>query len=122
MGILDSLANIAERHPDTNDQQHASLLQTVMQMFGNHAGISDLMNNANSQGLGHIVQSWIGTGSNQPIAPGQMQGLLGQDRLNELASRAGVPAGIASAALARILPAVIDKVTPHGKLPEAARS
>jgi uncharacterized protein YidB (DUF937 family) len=51
-----------------------------------------------------------------------MQGLLGQDRLNELASRAGVPPGIASAALARILPAVIDKVTPHGKLPEAARS
>jgi uncharacterized protein YidB (DUF937 family) len=120
MGILDSLANMAERHPATSDQQHASLIQAAMQMFGNRAGISDLVNNANSQGLGHIVQSWIGTGSNQPIGPGQLQGLLGQDRLNELASRAGVPPAIASAALARILPAVVDKITPHGKVPEAA--
>jgi uncharacterized protein YidB (DUF937 family) len=41
--------------------------QTAMQMYGNHAGISDLVNSANSQGFAHIVQSWIGMGSNQPI-------------------------------------------------------
>jgi uncharacterized protein YidB (DUF937 family) len=56
----------------------------------------------------------------QPIGPGQLQGLLGEDRLNELARRAGVPPAIASAALARILPAVVDRMPPQGKVPEAA--
>jgi uncharacterized protein YidB (DUF937 family) len=87
---------------------------------GNHAGLSQLVGNAESQGLGHIAQSWIGTGSNQSDAPGQVPGIVGQDRLNQFAQRAGVPPAIASAALARILPVLVDKLTPHGRLPEAA--
>ena len=89
-------------------------------MFVNHGGLSDLIGNAESSGIGHIVQSWIGTGSNQPISPGQVHGVLVQDRLNQFAQRAGISRSIASAALARILPAVVDKFTPRGKLPEAA--
>jgi uncharacterized protein YidB (DUF937 family) len=91
-----------------------------MQMFGNHAGMSGLMRNAESQGIGHIFQSWVGTGTNQSIDPQQVQGLVGQDRINELAGRAGIPPAIASVALARILPIVVDKFTPQGRLPQAA--
>ena len=120
MGIFDTLTNIAERHPDVNEQQHASLLQSAAEMFGNSGGISGLLKNAENSGLGHIVQSWISTGSNQPIAPGQLQQVVGQDRIEQLASRAGVPPAIVSAALARILPLVVDKFTPQGKVPEAA--
>jgi uncharacterized protein YidB (DUF937 family) len=120
MSILDAITGMAERHPQVDQQQHASLIETAMQMFGNHAGLSGLLNDANSKGLGHIVQSWIGTGANQSIAPGQLEGVLGQDRLTQLANRAGVPPAIASAALSRILPVVVDRLTPHGKLPEAA--
>ena len=120
MGLLDTIAGMVDRHPETNDQQHSNLMQTALEMFGNHAGLSQLLGNAQSQGLGHIVQSWIGNGANESVAPGQVQGIVGQDRLNEFAQRSGVPPAIASAALARILPALIDKVTPQGKLPEAA--
>jgi uncharacterized protein YidB (DUF937 family) len=120
MGLLDELSSAVEKHPDTSDEQHSSLVQTAVQMFGNHGGLSDLIGNAESSGIGHIVQSWIGTGLNQPISPGQIQGVLGQDRLNQFAQRAGISPSIASAALARILPAVVDKFTPRGKLPEAA--
>src|SRR5579884_2068417 len=103
MNIFDAVSNIAERHPDVSDQQHSSLIQGAMEMFGNHAGLSGLVNNANSQGLGNVVQSWIGTGANQGINADQVQQLLGQDRLNQLANRAGLPASLASAALARVL-------------------
>ena len=120
MSILDAITGSAERHPEMNQQQHAGLIEAAMQMFGNHAGISGLLKNANAQGLGHIVQSWIGTAGNQPIAPGQLEGVLGQDRINQLASRAGIPPAIANAALSRVLPVVVDRLTPHGKLPEAA--
>ena len=120
MSLLDTIAGLVEKHPQTTDAQHTSLVQTAMEMFGNHAGISQLMGNAQSQGLAQIVQSWIGTGANQAIAPGQLQGMIGQDRLNEFAQRAGVPPGIASTALASILPNLVDRLTPSGNLPKAA--
>jgi uncharacterized protein YidB (DUF937 family) len=120
MSTFDTLMGAAEQHPELNQEQHSNLVQTAMQMFGNHVGLSDLMNNAGSQGIDHIFQSWVSAGTNQPIAPQQVQGLVGQDKLNQLAARVGIPPAIASAALARILPVVVDKFTPHGKLPQAA--
>lgn len=120
MGILDNLISAAEQHADVNPEQHSSLLQAAMEMIGNHQGLSNLQNQADSQGLGHIVQSWIGTGANQPIAPNQVQSVLGEDTINQLAARAGIPPAIASAALSRILPMLVDKITPNGTLPQAA--
>lgn len=120
MSILDAVMGAAERHPELNQEQHSSLVQTALQMFGNQAGLSSLFQNAQSLGLGQIVQSWIGNGTNQPIASSQLEGLLGQNRINQLASRAGVPPAVASAALSRVLPVVVDKLTPQGRLPQAA--
>ena len=120
MGILDSIISAAEQHSEVNQQQHSTLVQSAMELLGNHAGLSGILNNGEAQGIGNIVQSWIGTGPNQPIAPQQVAGLIGQDRLNQLASRAGIPPMIASAAPSRILPVIVDKLTPNGKLPQAA--
>jgi len=120
MSILDAIMGSAERHPELNQDQHSSLIQTALQMFGNQNGISSLQQNAQSHGLGQIVQSWIGNGNNQPIDQSQVQGLVGEDRINQLASRAGVSHSLASSALSRILPVIVDKLTPQGKLPKAA--
>ena len=120
MSILDTIMGATERHPELSGEQHSSLVQSVMQMVGSRAGVANLLQNGQSQGLGVVVQSWIGNGENQPIDAMQAQGLLGQDRVQQLASRAGVSPMIAGAALSRILPVVVDKLTPHGKLPQAA--
>lgn len=120
MGIFDTIMGSVEQHPDLSRDQHSSLVRTAMGMFGNQAGISSLRQNAESQGLGHIVQSWIGNGANQPIDASQTEGLVGQDRIDELATRAGVSHGLASSALSRVLPAIVDKLTPQGILPRAA--
>ena len=115
MSIFDTVLGAVEQHSEVNEQQHASLVQSAMEMFGNHAGLSGLLNNAQSQGLGGIVQSWIGRGANQPIAPQQVQGLVGQDRLQQIASRVGIPPAIASIALSRILPTLVDKSSDAGR-------
>lgn len=120
MSILDTIMGAAEQHPEVSGEQHASLVQSLMQMVGSRAGVAGLMQNAQSQGLGGVVSSWIGNGENQPIDAMQAQGLLGQERVQQLASRAGVSPMIASAALSRLLPVVVDKLTPQGKLPQAA--
>jgi uncharacterized protein YidB (DUF937 family) len=120
MSILDSLANLTEKHPDVNETQHSTLLNSAMEMFGNAGALSNLMSNAQSRGLGHIVGSWVGNGPNQSVAPDQLERVVGQDRIARLATRAGISPAIATAALARILPVLVDKMTPHGKLPQAA--
>ena len=120
MSILDTLSNVIERHPDVSQEQHNTLLQSATEMFGNSGGLSQLLSHADSQGLGHIVGSWIGTGSNQSVSADPVTQLLEQDRITELANRAGISSGLAGAALARILPVLVDRLTPHGRLPQAA--
>lgn len=120
MGILETVTGMVERHSALNEQQHSNLVQTALETFGHGGGLSSLLSSAESQGLGHIVQSWIGNGPNQSISPDQVESLLGQDRIQQIASRAGIPASVAGAALARILPTLVDKITPHGEVPRAA--
>jgi uncharacterized protein YidB (DUF937 family) len=120
VSILDTLSNVVEKHPDVSQEQHSTLLQSATEMFGNSDGLSQLVSHADSQGLGHIVGSWIGTGSNQSVSADQVTKLVGQDRITQFANRAGISSGLAGAALARILPVLVDRLTPHGKLPEAA--
>jgi uncharacterized protein YidB (DUF937 family) len=66
-------------------------------------------------GLGSIVQSWIGTGQNQPISPDQVQQALGGGHLQELAQAAGISPAEAAGHLSEILPGLVDKLTPHGE-------
>jgi uncharacterized protein YidB (DUF937 family) len=120
VGILDNLFSTAEHSAGIEPSQHQDLLQLAMEKFGNHEGITNLQNQAQNQGLGGLVNSWIGTGSNQPIAPDQVQSVLGSDTLNQIAARIGIPPAIASVALSKILPALVDRLTPNGQLPPKA--
>ena len=118
MGIFEKMEGAIGGQSGINEQQHNTLLQTAMEMFGNRAGIGSLLGNAQSSGLSSIVQSWIARGENQPVNPEQTSQIVGQDRIQQLASRAGIPAGVATMVLSRILPSVVDKATPEGKVPD----
>lgn len=120
MGLLESVLSTVEKHEQVNPQQHESLVQGATEMFGNYGSLLQLFHHGESQGLGGLLQSWIGNGANQPIDPGQLQNLVGPDKITELANRAGVSRGVAQAALSRILPVLVDKLTPNGQLPRAA--
>jgi uncharacterized protein YidB (DUF937 family) len=103
-----------------SEDQHSAVTSAALQMFGHGAGLSSLVQSFEANGLGDIAHSWIGNGPNQPVAPHQVESALGQEVIGQLASRAGVSPGIASAALSRILPMIVDRLTPNGKLPHAA--
>lgn len=122
MGIFDKIESAVAGQAGVNEDQHNNLLQTAMQMFGNRSGIGNLLGNAQSAGLSSVVQSWIGHGENQSIDPAQTMQLVGQDKIQELAARVGVPPAIAGMVLSRILPSVVDKATPEGKVPEQDQS
>jgi uncharacterized protein YidB (DUF937 family) len=126
MGIFDkvegALGGQSGMNAGVSEEQHNSLMQTAMQMFGNRAGIGSLLGNARSSGLSSIVQSWIGRGENQPVDPEQTTQLVGHDRIQELAGRIGVPPAMASLVLSKILPSVVDRATPEGKVPDENES
>ncbi len=83
-------------------------------------GLGDLFSKFQKAGHGQTVDSWIGTGPNQPIQPGQLGGALGQTTISDLARQAGISEQDLLNGLAQALPGVIDKLTPGGRLPTAA--
>ena len=83
-------------------------------------GLGDLLSKFQKAGHGQTVDSWIGTGPNQPIQPGQIGGALGQTTISDLARQAGISEQDLLNGLAQALPGVIDKLTPNGRLPTAA--
>jgi hypothetical protein len=49
MSIFEAVMGAVEQHSEVNQQQHANLVQTAMDMFASHAGLSGLVHNARSQ-------------------------------------------------------------------------
>lgn len=89
---------------------------------GNVGGLSGLAQLFAQRGHGDTVNSWIANGKNRDIDTPQLQEVLGQDRIREVASNAGVTETEAADGLANVLPQLVDKLTPDGKLPETGAS
>jgi outer membrane protein OmpA-like peptidoglycan-associated protein/uncharacterized protein YidB (DUF937 family)/osmotically-inducible protein OsmY len=80
-------------------------------------GLAAFINRFQTAGFGDLAASWIGKGENQSIEPGQLDTALGGDFIATIAKKVGLPASTAGAALAFIVPKLIDKLTPDGKVP-----
>ena len=68
-------------------------------------------------GYADVIRSWIGTGPNRPIEPAQVRQALGPDKVNDLSNQTGLPHETLLQELARLLPSVIDRLSPQGRLP-----
>ncbi|MGW7411902.1 YidB family protein [Streptomyces sp. NPDC054863] len=82
--------------------------------------LGGLMEMLQKSGLGDQAQSWIGTGDNQAVSGEQVAQALPDDALAHAAEQAGVTRQEAADTLAQALPQAVDKLTPEGRLPQAA--
>jgi uncharacterized protein YidB (DUF937 family) len=85
---------------------------------GQGAGLAQLIQGMNSNGLGDVMKSWISTGQNLPISGAQLAKVLGQGQVSQLAQQAGIPVQQAPDMLAGLLPNIVDKLTPQGAVPQ----
>ena len=95
------------------------LVQALTGLLGQNSsigGLGGLVQAFQKNGLGDIVNSWVGTGTNLPVTPQQIQQGLGGDLLNQLAAKAGISSDAAGTQLAGLLPDLVDKLTPTGKI------
>ena len=72
------------------------------------------------QGGAHAnkLASWVGTGPNDEIHPDEVEQALGQDQVADFAKQAGVSHAEAKTGLAKLLPGVIDHLSPTGQMPQ----
>lgn len=80
-------------------------------------GLGGLVKQFQQKGLGDAIDSWVNLGKNKSVAPDQVSVALGGDVVDELSRRTGLPKDQVIAELARMLPNVVDKLTPDGRLP-----
>jgi uncharacterized protein YidB (DUF937 family) len=119
MGLLDEVLQGVSGAAGAGDA-HKSLATELLGMVsggGASGGLTGLVNMFTQKGLGDVVSSWVSTGKNLPISPEQIQSVLGSAQVQALAAKAGLDPAKASAAIAQILPQLVDKATPNGQIP-----
>ena len=80
-------------------------------------GLADLVRQFQQSGHGDVVKSWVGPGSNKPIAPDELANVLGADRIDMLTAQTGMSKDELLAGLSRELPGAVDELTPEGRVP-----
>ena len=83
-------------------------------------GLGGLVDKLQKGGLGNVINSWVGPGQNQPVSPNQLGPALGPDIIKTLAQRSGLSEEELIRQLSQALPGLVDKLTPHGRLPTLA--
>jgi uncharacterized protein YidB (DUF937 family) len=106
---------------DERKKQSSSLVEGLLDLLDEPetGGVQGLEKRSQGSGFGEIVSSWIGTGGNRAVSPDQLTSLLGTSRIEALGRSAGLSGASAIGAIGALLPALIDKLTPDGKVPEA---
>src|SRR6516164_3373228 len=83
-------------------------------------GLGGLVNKLQQGGLGDVVNSWVGSGQNQPVSPGQLGSALGPGVIKTLSQMTGISEDDLTKQLSQVLPGVVNGLTPNGRLPTVA--
>ena len=121
MGLLDALAReFLPKLPGGSGANASPLMEIVTSLLTNpqSGGLRGMVESFKGQGMEDIINSWIGTGKNMPISPAEIMKGLGSDRLRGFSEKAGLGQEEISGGLASILPEIIDKLTPQGRIPD----
>lgn len=125
MGLLDSVLGSlsgGSQGGQTPGSQTTLLLieqvgATLLSNSAANGGLAGLVQQFQNGGLGHIINSWVGTGQNLPISTAQLQQVLGNEKLAALAKSVGLQPADVATHLTQLLPHLVDHLTPQGQVP-----
>ena len=114
MGLLDQLTS------SLGGGQQGGLVQGLINMVNSPeiGGLEGVVQKFKDGGLAAAVGSWISTGENMQVSAEQIQSVLGNEHIQQIADKMGIDTQQASANIAEVLPQLIDQLTPNGELPE----
>lgn len=113
MRLLHEVIDDLRHHPE---EPAITPLGHVLEVLldGERGTLPDLVDRFTQAGLGGIMASWVGHGANLPITPEQLRRVLGEERVQDMATLAGLPSAALLDQLCRILPRTIHAMTPEG--------
>ncbi|MEW6330798.1 MAG: YidB family protein [Pseudomonadota bacterium] len=118
MSLLDQVVGAVTSKLGAQGNAQSGLMEAVLGLINNNAGgLSGLVQAFSNKGLADVAASWVSTGKNLPINPEQIQSVLGNSRIQEIAQQLGLSSEAASSQLSQMLPMVVDKLTPDGQIP-----
>lgn len=94
-----------------------AILGPLVAKFLQNGGLSKIMQGAEANGLSAQADSWVGTGANEPLEPGQVRAVVGEDAVHEVAREAGISDDEAADVLAAVVPQMVNGLTPNGQVP-----
>lgn len=80
-------------------------------------GLGDLLGRFSQAGHGDVAKSWVQHGPNAAVSPDQLGDVLDPNEVDELSRQTGLDRGDLLSQLSSVLPQVVDKLTPQGRLP-----
>jgi uncharacterized protein YidB (DUF937 family) len=126
MGLLDQVLGQVLQSQQTGTAASSGIGGVLMNLLGGGGnrtagaggGLGGLLSSFEQAGLGHIAQSWIDNGPNQPVSAQQLQTVFGDDQVQTMASQAGMAPHDFLSQLSQHLPRVVDGMTPNGQIPD----
>lgn len=133
MGLLDSILGSLAGGQSPQARQGGSpgadlIMQALMALLSQQGGgrgtqagmggLGGLVQQFERGGLGDLVASWVGTGQNMPVSGRQLEEVFGNDAMGQFAQQLGLAPGDAADQLSQLLPQVVDRMTPEGRVPE----
>ena len=94
----------------------SSALGQLLSGNGGKLDLGNIVSKMNQQGLGSMVESWLGDGGNADISTDQVKDLLGSDKISQVANQLNTGEGDLLSSLTAALPQLMDKSSSGGSL------
>jgi uncharacterized protein YidB (DUF937 family) len=87
--------------------------------LGKLGGLGGLLGKFQGAGMESKVNSWVGTGANEDLSADDVHNALGADTIDAMAKESGLPHDEVKGGLAKMLPNLVNQLSPSGSLPGA---
>jgi uncharacterized protein YidB (DUF937 family) len=121
MGLLDRAFEMLNDNHLPMMESRTRLLQAALSLLANNGqtgGLHGLVERFQEAGLGNLIQSWIEPGPNLPASADQMEAVLGEGHLQQIAEETRLSQHDAAEQLGDMLPDLVDSLTPSGHIPQ----
>ena len=103
------------RRPEAAQVDPNRLISGVQEVFASKGGVEGLVSSLRAGGLGGVVDSWVSTGTNEPVQPQQLGAALGPDTVNQLSAKTGL-------SIETLLPLLAGLPADDHRSPDAGRA
>ncbi len=114
----DPLSSIVANLSGGDQARGGNLLAAAMSMLQQHGGLANVLAKFQAQGMAREADSWVSAGPNADVSADQLRQALGGPAVANFASQLGLSDDHAGSALAKILPELVNQLTPGGSVPD----